>query len=269
MNITVFFAFTQDFYYQKYLVYLKNSYVVNEQYYNNGLIGVNEEINQFKLDLENVESAEDCSKIIQIFSKKTPQTIESIKTVLPTTKFKNSDLQTVLQGFLNEVGVTNEKINKINKSFDSYNSLKKNISSINSICKQYFLLKGNDGFVPSDLALMKGISNLHNKNSLILESDLDYFKNLSLQRSALNNFDSNFANFMSLDILSKNKLKDDYLELNRQFIINLLENEKLLIELENIKLETGLTSKYKEKINQTIKTIENKSFVENFLKISI
>ncbi len=271
LNISIFFAFTQDFYFQRYYSKAQNVLIINEQYYNNGILGINSEINQRVLNLNDISYTTDCDFISQLITQKKSEPYNKIKYEKTDLSIKNYEIEEVFDKYYKDIDVLNQKIEKINTINSSLNQLSSNSKLISNICINYYRLNSLDYYSPSDNIVIKRLPEQIAELNVNLPTELNYSGKINLALNTIKSKNYNLqTDFVNQAITAnRDERKEEMIGDYKNLLLALMDVKTLQEDLNSQKIDENLVNNYKSEMIKKVSEINSRGFWNNMLKITV
>jgi hypothetical protein len=271
LNISIFFAFTQDFYFQRYYSKAQNLFILNEQYYKDGIIGINSEVNKRVSDINNVDYNTDCDYISSLLTQKKIEPYGLIKYSKSEPKIKNPEMESIFTNYYTEVDKLNLKIQKINTINDSLYNLSLQSKLLTNICINYYRLNNSSNYSSYDNIVIKRLPEQLAEFNTALPAELDYTGKIGLARNLIlskeYNLERDFVNQTSSQ--KRNERKEEMVGDYKAFLIAIMDVKTLANDLDKQKINENVVDNYKKELVAKVNDINTRGFWNNVLKISV
>jgi hypothetical protein len=267
VNLFIFFAFTQNYYYQNYFMEVVKNVKLNKTNFSK-----NKEINNKVL--EYVENAsigkvfDECLTLENFYKIKIPETPKKIEITKLNSLFKVKNYYQLLNNYYEKLEDTNSKSLNTTIFLSELNEFKVNSTDLVNICINYYSLSLNKEYLQTDELyinrIIKQINNLKIdkiKAYPYLIKSVDLIKKFKQKNYTFNSFK---------DAKSPNEIKLTFNKDVENIINSLLDfknfkenikNNLILEEVDSLDLEAELYKLNQNDLSQNI--------FESFLKISI
>lgn len=269
LNLSIFFAFTQDYYYQKHVSLTKNIITINDQNLLKSTSNMNLDIDQLSLDIQGVNSSSDCENIRLLTTRTLPKVIEPFEVFNSSISLKNKEIEVLSNKFKSTLSQETTKIDTFNSMIKNLTNLNDNSTALTSLCFNYYKVKNNASYQRNDLILfqkmsedLESLSIDHNGNSI-------YFKSIgeSLdQLSKDNNLNTLSDTTIKMDQKAESKSK--LITLYKSLIVNIINYDILIQDIKVQKVDNLKVTNFKNELITKTNEIDKRTFWQNILKIN-
>jgi hypothetical protein len=269
-NILMFFAFTQDFYVQRFYASTQKNFKTNNENYKKEYDKISSEIAVLDKTLS-YRNADDCDNInnlkkIKTFPNASTFNVEKLNTIIKVKEIKNT-----LTDYYSYLDKTNGRISTISEYNRELNVLIPFSQNLTNICINYDRLQLSSKYsITDDFLVTRLIAQINELELDKMNSD-NYFSNISKSinkfksknYSAATLFDSKLSNIEKIE--NKAEFAKDIEE-----IINSVQDFKQLIGIYQVVIvdNDNELSKIKDRIVASVNTVNNQNLLDNILKIS-
>jgi hypothetical protein len=269
-NILMFFAFTQDFYVQKFYSSTQKNFKSNNENYKKEYDKISSEIALLDKTLS-YRNADDCDNINNLKKIKTFPNASIFKVEKLNSIIKVKEIKKTLEDYYDYLDKTNSRIGKITEFNEDLSTLIPFSQNLTNICINYDRLllstkySTNDDFLVSRL-----ISQINDLELDKLNSD-NYFSNISksIIKFKSKNYSSSIMFDYKLSNIEKIENKSAFAK-DINDIVNNVQDFKQLVGIYQVVIvdNDNELSKIKDRIIASVNTVNNQNLLDNILKIS-
>jgi hypothetical protein len=269
INLFVFFAFTQNFYLQKYYAFSLENINLNQMKLFESSKSITAEVNKVN-KIATLTYEEDCSYIEKLNSIGEFNEIKTLETQKLNLLVKVKQLSTILNSYYSEIEKVNNNILVYNSEVQDYNTFKLANKNLVNICYNYYNLITYPYYVPNDYNIMTKIQTQLNSIESNKSSTNAYLQSVfkSINQFKSKNFvlEERLAAKSSYD--SKSQTKTEFIAAVKKIILSLLDTKLLVTSLSTIVFNGDISSNYKQQLLEASET-PSADFVNNILKITL
>jgi hypothetical protein len=269
-NFLMFFAFTQDFYVQRFYASSQKNFKSNNESYKKEYDNVSSQISLLDKTLSS-RNLDDCDNINNLKKVKTLPTVSNFAIDRLSSIIKIKEINKTLQDYYSYLDKTNGKFSQIN---DYNQDLKKIIpysQNLTNICINYDRLMLSKTYsVSDDFLINRLITQVNELDIPELKSDI-YFNNITKSLMKLKETKySTYTMFASnLTFLEKNNNKQEFADAINQLVDNVQDFKQLVSIYQVVIIDNdNQLTKIKEELVASATKVNNQNLLDNILKIS-
>jgi hypothetical protein len=269
-NILMFFAFTQDFYVQKFYSSTQKNFKSNNENYKKEYDKISSEIALLDKTLS-YRNADDCDNINNLKKIKTFPNASTFKVEKLNSIIKVKEIKKTLEDYYEYLDKTNSRIGKISEFNRDLNVLIPFSQNLTNICINYDRLELSAKYSVSDDFLVTRLISQINELELDKMNSDNYFSNISksIIKFKSKNYSSSTMFDYKLSNIEKIENKSDFAK-DIDDIVNNVQDFKQLVGIYQVVIvdNDNELSKIKDRIVASVNTVNNQNLLDNILKIS-
>jgi hypothetical protein len=269
-NFLMFFAFTQDFYVQRFYASSQKNFKSNNESYKKEYDNISAQINLLDKTLS-TRNADDCDNINNLKKVKSFPTASNFAIDRLSSLIKIKEINKTLQDYYTYLDKTNGKFAQINEYNQDLKKLIPYSQNLTNICINYDRLMLTKTYsVSDDFLINRLITQVNELDVPELKSDL-YFNNISKSLKKLKetkySTDTMFAS--NLTYLEKNNNKQEFADAINQLVDNVQDFKQLVSIYQVVIIDNdNQLTRIKEELVASATKVNNQNLLDNILKIS-